>query len=346
MKIKTRRLAAMGAAGMVATAALGLVAGTPARAAIVNPSLVMSNNQSASSSTYTFTFTPGLTLTEMLTGFNGVLGIPGGATGLATAPVSVYENTGSGWGSALASVTSTVNSASTLVGIAVPSTDFTGLTTVPQLKIVISSLTNPTVTASTTAGACIADATTAISGISASTFTTGTSGSTASFDSTLASALADIGCLTSTVVPIGTNGVTEQLSVAPVLNVTLPSTSHAFSVTPTTSGVAVSFPTDSITVATNALTYTIEGLIGNSTSALTYDDGGSYSLPITATTGTSCSSSAPLGSNGTYSTLASSLTGLTNGAITSVTYCGSSVTLNSPAGTYSGTITYLVVPSF
>ncbi|MHB1447404.1 MAG: hypothetical protein ACYCTI_12595 [Acidimicrobiales bacterium] len=345
MNIKPRKLAAMGMAGLAATTVLGLVAGTPAHAAIVNPSLVMSNNQSASSSTYTFTFTPGLTLTEMLTGFNGVVGIPGGATGLSTAPVSVYENTGSGWGSALASVTSTVNSTGDVLGIAVPSGDFTGLTTVPQLEVVVSNLTNPTVSTSTTAGACMADATTTISGISSSTFTTGTSGSTASFSSALATLLADTACLTSTVVPIGTNGVTEQLNVAPVLNVSLPQTSDSFSVTPAAGGVAVSFPTDTITVATNAMSYSIEALINNTTSALKYDGGGSYSLPITATTST-CASTVPLGTSSTYSTLASSLAGLTNGTATSVTYCGNSVNLSSPPGSYSGTITYLVVPSF
>jgi len=345
MKIKPRKLAAMGMAGMAATAALGLVADTPAHAAIVNPSLVMSNNQSASSSTYTVTFTPGLTLTQMLTGFNGVIGIPGGASGLAGASVSVYSNTGSGWGSALASVTSTVNTAADVLGIAVPSADFTGITSVPQLRVVVSNLTNPTVTVSTTAGACVADATSALSGILASTFTSGTSGAGASFSSTLASLLADTSCLTTTVVPIGTNGVTQQLTVAPVLNVTLPSTTDTFSVTPTASGVAVSFPTDTVTVATNAINYTIEGLIANSSSALKYDDGGTYSLPITATTST-CGSAVSLGSSGTYAALASSLSGLTNGTATSVTYCGSNVSLTSPPGSYSGTITYLVVPSF
>jgi len=345
MNINPRKLAAIGVAGMAATAALGLVAGTPAHAAIVNPSLVMSNNQSASTSTYTFTFTPGLTVTQMLTGFNGVVGIPGGASGLSGAAVSVDENTGSGWGSALAGVTSTVNTAGNVLGIAVPSTDFTGLTSVPQLRVVVSNLTNPTVSVSTTAGACMADATSAITGIATSTFTSGTSGSGASFSSTLASLLTETSCLTSTVVPIGTNGVTEQLNVAPVLNVTLPQTSDSFSVIPTATGVAVSFPTDTITVATNAVNYTIEGVIANSTSALKYDGGGSYSLPITATTST-CGSASALGSNGTYSALASSLAGLTDGTATSVIYCGGNVNLTSPSGSYSGTITYLVVPSF
>ncbi|HVA43703.1 MAG TPA: hypothetical protein VNF50_09475 [Acidimicrobiales bacterium] len=345
MKIKPRKLAAIGMAGMAATAALGLVAGTPAHAAIVNPSLVMSNNQSASTSTYTYTFTPGLTVTQILSGFNGVVGLPGGASGLSGATVSVYSNTGSGWGSALAGVTSTVSTAGNVLGIAVPSADFTGITSIPQLEVVVSNLTNPTVSVTTTAGACVADALSALSGIAASTFTSGTSGSGASFSSTLATLLADTSCLTSTVVPLGTNGVTEQLSVAPVLNVTLPQTSDSFSVTPTAAGVAVSFPTDTITVATNALNYTIEALIANSSSALKYDGSGSYSLPITATTGT-CGSAAALGSGGTYNALASSLSGLTNGTATSVTYCGSNVNLTSPPGSYSGTITYLVVPSF
>ncbi|HUZ43644.1 MAG TPA: hypothetical protein VMU63_04515 [Acidimicrobiales bacterium] len=342
MKIKTRKLAAMGMAGMAGAAVLGLVAGTPAHAAIANPNLVMSDNQSGSTSTYTFTFTPGLNVTQMLAGFNGAIGMPGGISGLSAANVSVYENTGSGWGSALAGVTNTLNTAGSVIGIAVPSTDFTGLVSVPQLKVVVTNLTNPTVTVSTTAGTCVADAISALTGLLASTFTSGTSGAGASFAGLT---LADTACLTSTVVPLGTNGVTQSLNVAPVLNVTLPSTSDAFSVIPTASGVAVSFPTDQVTVATNAINYTIEGLIANSSSALQYDDGGSYSLPITATT-TNCGASAALGSGGTYSALASSLSGLTNGTTTSVTYCGSDVSLSVPAGTYSGTITYLVVPSF
>ncbi|MHB1855533.1 MAG: hypothetical protein ACYCS2_10820 [Acidimicrobiales bacterium] len=343
MKIKTRKLAAMGVAGTVAAAALGLVSGTPAHAAIANPNLVMSDNQSGSSTTYTFTFTPGLSVTQMLTGFNGAVGMPGGVTGLSAANVTVYENTGSGWGSALAGVTNTLNTAGNVIGISIPSGDFSGLTSVPQLKVVVTNLTNPTVTVSTTAGTCVADAVSALTGLLASTFTSGTSGAGASFTGLT---LADTACLTSTVVPLGTNGVTQSLNVAPVLNVTLPSTSDAFSVTPTATGVAVNFPTDQITVATNAINYTIEGLIGSSSSGLKYDDGGSYTLPITATTGSCSNPSVPLGFNGTYAALASSVPGLTNGTATSINYCGSDVTLTLPAGTYSGTITYLVVPSF
>lgn len=344
MKVTARRMAAMGMAGLAASA-VGLAAGTPAHASIANPSLVMSNNQSGSTSTYTFTFTPGLTVAQMLSGFNGVLGIPGGATGLGSATISVFENTGSGWGSALAGVTSTVNSAADVVGVVVPAADFTGLTSVPQLKVTVSNLTNPTVSASTSAGGCVGDALSTIANLATSTFTTGTSGGTASFGGSLAgSVLNDVACLTSTVVPLGTNGVTQQVNVAPVLSVSLPSTADSFSVVPTASGVALSFPTDNLTVATNALTYTVEDLISGSTSALHYDGSGSYSLPIQATTG-SCSAASDLGTGGTYKSVAS-LSGLTNGTLTGITYCGNNVSLTTPSGSYSGTITYLVVPSF
>ena len=344
MKITGRKMAAAGMAGLAATIA-GLAAGTAAHAAIANPSLVMSNNQSGSTSTYTFTFTPGLSLVQMLAGFNGVLGIPGGATGLSANNVSVYENTGSGWGSALSGVTSTVNSAGNVVGIAVPAADFTGITGVPQLKVAITNLTNPTVSVSTSAGGCVADALNTIANLAAATFTTGTSAGTASFAGSLAgSVLNDVACLTSAVVPAGVNGVTEQVNVAPVLNVSLPSTADSFSVTPTASGVALSFPTDNLSVATNALNYTVEDLISGGTSALKYDGTGSYSLPIQVTTGT-CSSASNLGTNGTYAAVATN-SGLTNGTVTGITYCGNNVSLTTPSGSYSGTITYLVVPSF
>ena len=344
MKVPGRRMAAVGMAGLAASA-VGLAAGTPARAAIANPSLVMSNNQSGSTSTYTFTFTPGLTLAQMLTGFNGVLGIPGGATGLGSASISVFENTGSGWGSALANVTSTVNSAGNAVGIAVPAADFSGLTSVPQLKVTVANLTNPTVSVSTSAGGCVADALGTIANLAGAVFTTGTSGGTASFAGSLAgNVLNDVACLTSTVLPVGTNSVTQQVNVAPVLNVSLPSTADSFSVVPSASGVALSFPTDNLTVATNALNYTVEDLISGSTSALKYDGSGNYSLPIQATTG-SCSAASDLGTNGTYKSVAT-LSGLTNGSLTGITYCGNNVSLTTPSGSYSGTITYLVVPSF
>ena len=344
MKITARRMAAVSLAGLAATAA-GLASGAPAHAAIANPSLVMTNNQSGATTTYTYTFTPGLNLAQMLTGFNGVLGVPGGATGLSSATVSVFENTGSGWGSALSGVTSTVNSAGNAVGLAVPAADFTGLTSVPQLKVTVANLTNPTVSVSTTAGGCMADALGTISNLAGAVFTTGTSAGTASFAGSLAGGvLNDVACLTSTIVPLGTNGVTEQLNVAPVLNVSLPSTADSFSVVPTASGVALSMPTDNLTVATNALNYTIEGLISGGTSALHYDGSGGYSLPIQATTST-CASAANLGSGGSYSAIASN-SGLTNGTVTGITYCGGNVSLTTPSGSYSGTITYLVVPSF
>lgn len=344
MKITARKLVAVGMAGMAATAA-GLAAGTPAHAAIANPSLVMSNNQSGSTSTYTYTFTPGLSLVQMLSGFNGVLGIPGGATGLSSATISVFDDTGSGWGSALSGVTSTVNGAGTAVGIAVPAADFTGLASVPQLKVTVSNLTNPTVAASTSAGGCVGDALGTIANLAGAVFTTGTSGGTAAFGGSLAgSVLNDVACLTSTIVPVGTNAVTEQVNVAPVLNVSLPSTTDSFSVVPTASGVALSFPTDNLTVATNALNYTVEDLVSGSTSALHYDGTGSYSLPIQATTG-ACSAASDLGTSGTYKSVAT-LSGLTNGTLTGITYCGNNVSLTTPSGSYSGTITYLVVPSF
>lgn len=352
MNIKPKKLIAVGVAGAAVTA-LGLVTEAPAHAAIANPSLVMSNNQSASSSTYTYTFTPGLNLTQVLTGVDTVVGIPGGASALAGGNVSVYENSGSGWGSALSGVTTSINSATGgLVGIQIPSSDFTGLTSVPQLKVVVSDLTNPTVSVSTTAYGCVADVLSTVSGfagdITGGTFTS--TATTGTFSSTLTSALSDVACLASSIVPVGTNGVSEQLNVAPVLNVSLPSTADSFSITPTATGVSVNFPVDDVTVATNAQSYIVEGAVSGSSSALGWDEGSGHSLPITAAASQSpspsCSGSQSLGVNGSGNQLGSTVPGLTDSKVTYVTYCGNNIDLTSPAGTYSGVITYMVVPSF
>lgn len=338
--------------GIPATAgAVLLLLQIPAYASYVNPSLVLSDNQSAQTSTYTVAFTPGLTLTEIQTsGFGQVVALPtgsGAVGGLSAATISVATNTGSGWTTLVAGTgyaTPIIGSSNNMAAVNLLPAAFTGMSAVPQVQIAISGLTNPTVSASTGENVCIADTLTSITSTLLNSVTL--SGSTFSG----LTGLADSACIADTIVPQATNGITGQVNVAPVLNVGVDAAADSFDVTPSASGAGAGSASNAVTVATNALNYTIEAQVSGASSQLVWNgSGGSYSIPFSFTNGScpSNGSATAFGTSaaGTYADVASGLTGLTNGATTTVHYCWS-VDLTKPSGSYTATITYLVVPSF
>jgi hypothetical protein len=324
-----------------ATAALLAGSFSPAGASLTNTSVVMSNNTVGASSTYTEIFSTGTPLVTDL-----LVGVPSGVTGLSSGNTTVFT---------AASCTGTFV-AQTISG-AVLSTGGTNLAlplSLPTLgtcvKVVMSGLTNTNTVG--TAYACAGDA---LAGIVASltqanlnALTCGVSGLTGA---PLGALISDTTGIALSYVAQATNGLTTALNVAPALTTSVDNTYQAFSITPTAGGVEASNAAQNLTVATNAQSYTVEGLVGSAGSDLTWTGGAGHTIPCgytesTGGTAGACSGSGtPFGSNGVYSALQSGVAGLTNSKVTNINYCWN-VDFTDPAGLYNATVTYLVVPTF
>ena len=337
---KRRSIKVAGLALGAATAGIVVGAFAPAHAALSNTSLVMSNNQVSSSSTYTAVFSTGTALVNDL-----ILALPAGVSGVAGSNPTVYT---------ASSCTGTFTQQS-LTGSAIISGTNMALpininTLGTCVKVVLSGLTNPSSTG--TSYACEADGVSSLLG----TVTSGAVGSLVCGSGglsggTLAGLLSDVTSIGLNYVAQATNGVTTALNVAPALTTSVDNTYQAFNIIPSSTGMEASNPAQALTVATNAQNYTVEGLVSGSASQLTWV--GPTSHPIlfgyTESTGGSpagCSGSGTaFGANGTYSAIESSIAGLTNGKATNIDYCWN-VDYTDPAGLYTATVTYLVVPSF
>lgn len=312
-----------------AGAAAALLAG-PADAAIGNPALVISDNQvSASPVTYTTTFQVGVAA------LSAVVALPGTVTGLAASAVSVATSTDGVNFTAISPtlLTSTTNSLDK-VGINFPSALLAG----EWVRVVATGLTNPSAAGTSTVG--LADELTALT----QSTLDGLSLSGSTLVSSVTGLLADVGSIAATIVAQAVNGVSTDLSVAPVLSLSWGAASHALAVTPAASGVAPAPTSDSVTVQTNAQSYSIEGEVSGTGLVL---QGGSASrpadvLPLGFTVSGGASGTFP---SGGFGVVAGNLAGLTNGTTTQVNY-NLTVDLTHPAGTYVGTVTYLVAPSF
>lgn len=341
--IRNRRALTIGVVVTIGTV-LGVV--SPALAALSNTSLVMSNNQVSSSSTYTTIFSTGSAAVTDL-----IVMLPSTVSGLSASNVTVQTATG---------CTGTFSTA-TLSSTAVLSGETIGLPiSIPTLgtcvKVIVTGLTNPS--SAGTLYACMADGidTTLSTDLTAANLAALSCTSSGITSSSLTSAL--LGALVADSASIGldyvaqaTNGTTTALNVAPALNFAVNSAYQAFNVTPTSTGVEASNASQALSVATNAQSYTVQGLLSGTSSALTWEGGSGHTIPFGYTESTggaapSCTGSgAAFGVNGTYSAIQSSVAGLTNGQTTNVNYCWN-VSFTEPAGQYEATVTYLVVPSF
>lgn len=312
---------------------LTIAAAGPATAAIGSPALVIADNQvSASPVTYTTTFQVGSAA------ISAVLALPSSVTGLATNAVTVATSTN---GTTFSPVTPSSLLVSTTngldkVGVNLP----TALVAGQWIQVTTTGLTNPATAGTYTVG--LADELTTLTQSSLDSISL--VGST--LTSTISGLLADVGSIAATIVAQATNGTTTNLAVGPVLSLTWGAASHALSVTPVAGGAAPAATSDVISVATNALTYTIEADVSGAGLLL---QGGSSSvaadvipLGYSVTGGTSGTFAAA--STG-FTSVAGNLPGLTNGTSTTLNY-NLSVDLTHPAGNYLGTVTYLVVPNF
>lgn len=329
----------------LAATTLALTSGAPAQAALGSVSLSMSNNQVSASATYTALFTTGaVAVTDLVVALPSTVTVPATPT-VAVSTASTCTGTFSSAG--IGTVVTNLSGSGNNIGIPMSSAIATLGTCV---KVVISGLTNPA--SAGTLYACLADGT----GLAANVTSGNLAGITCSVSGLGGTINALLGLLDNaatalTFVTQVTNGVTNNLSVAPVMTVNLDSTSNSFSITPTASGVTASSALNDITVATNALTYTLQAIVGGSSSALSLAGNNSYTIPLKFKQGTGSPAAAcdgsesSFGSGSTYANVASAVSGLTNGTVTNVRYCWT-VDLTKPAGTYTATITYLAVPSF
>jgi hypothetical protein len=324
---RTRRIALALAA---ATMAAGLVVGTgaPAQAALGSVAASMTNNQVDATADYTFTFTTDLLARTVAVTLPSGVDVSGATTTVSKAATCAGTFT---------TVTGTTLSDGQSVGIAVAALD--ALAAGTCVKIVVSDVVNPSSAGSL--NACLGDSLTALSDLTALACSVG---------GALTGLVGGTATAVLTYVTQATNGVTNDLSVAPVLTMGVDNATNSFTVTPTASGVTASNALTNVTVATNALTYDLQAAVAGTSSALKQVDG-TETIPLAvkqATGGTAAAcdgSAASLGASGTYNAVASAVPGLTNSKVTNVRYCWT-VDLTKPAGTYTATITYLAVPTF
>lgn len=321
---------------------VGLVTlSSEARAALSNVSLVASNNQVAATPvTYTATFQVGA-LDKGL-----VVILPSGVTGLSTANVSIQTSAD---GTTFSSPTLAATNPKLLsadgkrVGLNLDS----ALVLNTWAKITITGLTNPSSTGDYTVkvGGKLTDLT------------------QSDLDSTLATLLgllAESADIVVKIVAVATNGVSNDVTVAPALAFTIGSASHSWNLDPagTASSTAVS---DSLSIATNAASYVLQasisgnlirvGTAGTAASEhIAYSAGTSgphFGYRVTGPSGDSVDSAVFRKFSTSSSSLAAgwSLSGLTNGEVTTVTYDVATDYTKAP-GTYVAAVTYRVVPTY
>lgn len=324
--------------GLVALGTVG-----PAAASLGSPSMVLSNNQVSAASTYTAIFTTGtVSVTDL------VLVLPAGVAGVGSATVAV--STASSCTGAFSVLTGT----SALAATSNPTLGISLTTAIATLgtcvKVVVSGLTNPSSTG--TVNACLGDGIALLSNVTAANLQNLTC-SAGSIGGSLLNLVTDSASVALTYVAQALEGTTTNLAVAPTLTVLLNGGSggglQSASITPSAAGVTTGTPIDAINVATNAVNYTIEAQIAGTSSSLSRmgGSGAGHDLVALSWTTSTCASGAPFNTvaSGTYSVVSSALSGLTNGTTTSVAYCWN-VDLSHPAGLYTATVNYLVVPSF
>lgn len=344
-RVRFRHMLAAGAGSALLAGGLGAL---PAHAALGSTSAVVSNNQVSSASSYTFTFTTGTPGVTDLIAF-----VPSGAdlSSLTAAVSTAATCTGTFAAATLGTVVTQTSNNS--VGIPVTGGIAASGTCV---RVVLSNVLNPSAVGATTA--CIGEGTALLANLTLTNLgnlACGLSGITGS----VLSLITDTAATTITYVAKVVNGTTAQLDVAPVLTVSAPS-SASFTITPSGSGVLASASTTTLNVATNAAAYQVQGQVMGLSSALS-DVTGSTSIPLSFTSGddgsnapASCPSNGvgtAFGTSGASSYVAlpvggsPSIAGLTNSKNTVVNYCWK-VDLTKPAGSYTATINYLVVPAF
>lgn len=332
---------AAGKITLAAAVAVVLLAALPASSALGSVSFVASNNQaSATGVTYTITFQVGV----LDKGFAVVL--PTGVTGLSTTNVTIQTSSdGTSFSApALAGVNPKLISADgQRVGVNLASA--VALNT--WVKVTITGLTNP---------ASTGDYTITVGGKTTDLLQTDLDAALA----TLLGLLAETANMVLSVVAVVTNGITNNVTVAPSLTFSVGAASHSWSLDP--AGTATSTTvTDALTMATNAGTYQIQALIsGNLVRAGTAGASASDYIPyngaqsgphfgytVTGPAGDTVDSAAFR----TFSTTATnlvggwSLSGLTNSETTTVTY-DVKIDYTKAPGTYVGTITYRIVPTY
>lgn len=326
---------------VIAAATVIALVQAPGSAAISDGSLVASNNQvDATGVTYTLTGKVGIAALSF------AVILPSGVTGLDTANVTVETSTdGTSFSAAtLAGANPKLESADgQRLGVNLAS----ALTAGNWIKITITGLSNPGSTGDYTI--TLGDKLTAITQLD--------------LDSTLSALLT---LLTETldsiltIVSEVTNGISTNVSVAPALSLSASASSHSWSLDPsgTTSSTSTS---DTLSISTNAATYVIQGKIsgdlirvgtaGTSESDLIPNDGASsdphFGYTVSGPSGDSVNSSTFRTFSTSYASLASgwSLSGLTNGEDTTVTY-DLKVDYTKAPGTYAAAITYRIVPTY
>ncbi|MCA1830839.1 MAG: hypothetical protein ABR552_07990 [Actinomycetota bacterium] len=314
-----------------------LLVASPARAAMSNVSLVASNNQvSATGVTYTFVSQVGAADLGLS------LTLPSTVTGLATGNVTVEKSTdGSTW-STLSPASKLLSSDGQRVAVNLAS----ALTSGNYIRTTITNLTNPSSAGNITAtiGGALTTISQAVLDVAA----------------TLNALLAETANIVLGIVAVATNGITNNVSVAPALTFSLGSASHSWSLDPAGTASSQSV-TDDLTLATNAGSYVIEGFVsGNLIRVGTNGSQASDMIPYNAGSGVphfGYEVTGPSGdgvNTGTFHSFGTSaanlvngwsLSGLTNGEVTHVAYDVLIDYTKSP-GTYAGSVTYLVVPTY
>lgn len=330
-----------GAGAGLAALLLATVFSPPAMAALSSVSLVASNNQvSATGVAYTATFQVGA-LDKGL-----VLVLPNAVSGLSTANVSIQTSTD---GTTFTTPTLAALNPKLLSTdgkrVAINLDAALGLNN--WAKVTITGLTNPSTTGDhiLTVGGKLTDVT------------------QVDLDAELATLLgllAESADIVLKIVAVVTNGVTNDVTVAPALTFTLGAASHSWNLDPAEMASS-STVTDTLSVATNGLSYVLQATIsGNLVRVGTPGTAGSDFIPYNATASTphfGYRVSGPAGDavdSALFRTFATSstnlvpswsLSGLTNGETTTVTYDLSTDFTKSP-GKYVATVTYRVVPTY
>lgn len=333
------------AAALVAFAlsALVLVAGPqPANAALSNVGLVASNNQvSATGVTLTISFQVGTAATAI------VATLPAGITGLSTANTSITTSSDGSTFTAptLAAVPKLLSTNGRSVALNLAS----ALSSGNWVTLTITGLTNPGSAGDVTV--TVGDLLLPLANIAA-------------LDAAIG-ALTETANIVYTVVTQAANGIANAVGVAPTLAFTVGGgiTSRSWSLDPTGTASSTS-QTETLTVVTNATSYTIQAAVtghliragtdgSNAKDRIEYD-GASNAPHFSYRVSPPAGDTLPSGTSSTvrpWSTTPTalvsgwSLSGLTNSESTTITY-DVLIDYTKAPGSYTGNVTYRVVPTY
>lgn len=335
-----RRSLAAVVALTIATAFL-VLAPPPAQAALSSVGLVASNNQvSATGVTLTASFQVGSAATAVL------VTLPAGVTGLATGNTSITTSSDGTTFSA-----PTLNATPKLLstnGRTVAVNLLSALTSGNWVTLTITGLTNPGSAGGVTV--TVADSLAIVANVAA-------------LDA--GPVIAETADITYTIVTQVTNGIANAVGVAPTLAFTVGggTIARSWSLDPTGTSSSTA-QTETLNVVTNATSYSIQGAVSghlvragtdgsNAKDRIEYDAASGsphFSYRVTPPAGDSL----PSGTSSTvrpWSTSATNLvsgwnlSGLTNGEATTITYDVLIDYTKSP-GSYTGSVTYRVVPTY